>query len=700
MRRVIHIPLLLLVHALLLVGTGDRARAGARQDPPFFELDAVPVERVKDRIEWLQRQTAPWRADLPTDAVELEQLVKHQVQLAILGDLAKLEQRRAYLRGSITEQQGRIKDIKSAGGTRKQLDGLQAELEETKEDLRRTERLYLCSGKDFEENKRGATLVGWEDARVTVAPSFGRYLALLFREVDASEGRRNKTRKTDLERLAEALERMQAHFALDATRDDGRRKALQNLALRQYYERCAATCREATQLAARGDITELNHLLERTRAAWLVDLLEPPPAAETGSAIEAGADRADSAVASEEGDDVETTARPRGEVPALTTLDIGMDAPAIQVSGWVQGGPHAELRKGTIYVVHLFNSEFAAGLERSAMVPLLDKLQRAYASAGVEVLAISCADKAPDSVFKFVASQSGKASYAVARDLRKDWATQSESDPGFMVEHWIHPATPKDERGKRTGNIGPYPLTFVIDAQGKVAYIGKPNGLERVIASLLTRSWDENEARFARRFEVTRGGALKAAMREATYSRDGADEVWYEAITAALSCDWDRAVDKCIEFRGECVTSGNQLARTELVALNRSLIELLSIANRPREARSLAKQMVDGAASTSAGELTRIAYALLDETTHRPARADAELALTALERARQLTADSDPWALSLVALARFLTGDKQTAVQLQEQSLARLRAAGANETSREFKEFLAAQEAQLRRFRE
>ncbi|MCC7169540.1 MAG: hypothetical protein IT459_03750 [Planctomycetes bacterium] len=700
MRQVTYITLLILARVVLLVGIGEFAHAGARQDIRFLELDAIPDERVKARIEWLEKQTAPWRSELPMDPVALEQLVKHQVQLAILGDLARLEQRRAHLQSSITEQADRIKDIKSAGGTRKQLETLQAQLEEAKEDLRRTERLYLCSGKDFEANKRNGTLVGLEDARVSVAPSFGRYLALLFREVDASEGRRNKTRKTDLERLAEAFEKSQAHFAFDATRDDGRRKALQNLALRQYYERCAATCREATQLAGRGDISALNRLLERARAAWLADLLEAPPAAGASGAIEAGSDRGASDVAQQVGDDVATTARSRGEVPPLTTLDIGMDAPALQVSGWVNGGPHSELRQGTIYVVHLFNSEFAVGLERSQMVPLLDKLQRAYASAGVVVLAISCADKAPDSVFKFVADQKGKVSYAVARDFRKEWATQTDSDPGFMVEHWIQPSTAKDERGKRIGSIGPYPLTFVVDAQGQVAYVGKPNGLERVIASLLTRSWDENEARFARRFEVTRGGFLKTALREASYSRDRADETWYEAITAALSCDWGRAVDTCIKFRGESVTSGSHLARPELVALNRSIVELLSIANRPLEARALAKQVVDGAASTNAGELTWIAQVLLDEKTHRPEAADVELALTALDRARQLTADSDPWALSLVALARFLNGDKPAAVQIQEQALTRLREAGAGETSKEFKDFLAAQEAQLRRFRE
>lgn len=691
---------LIALHVLFFFGGAASVYAGSPQDTHVLELDAISSEQVTAKIRWLQEQLAPWRSQLPMDPAELDQLVKHEVQLAILNDLATLQQRRTSLQTSIAEQEARIKDVAAAGGTRKQLDAMKDQLGEFREKRQRTGRLCLCSGADFERNKSGGTLVGWEGARLTVATSFHHYVDLLFREVDSSDARRNKTKKTDLQRFAEACEKTQARFAFNATRDDGRRAAQQNLALRQYYERCAATCRDAAQLATRGDVGGLNELLARSRAPWLGDLLDLPPGTQTSIAIDATDKGLVGVDAPEEADGTSATTQPRSEVPAITPLDIGMDAPALQVSGWVQGDPLAEFRDGTIYIVHLFNAEFAASLESSQMVPALEKLQRAYAGAGVVVVAVSCADKAPDSVFKFVAKQKGKLSYAVARDLRKDWTADPKSDPGFMVEHWINAATPKDERGKSRGGIGPYPLTFVVDAQGKIAYIGKPNGLENVVSLLLTRAWDTNEARFARRFEVLRGKVLKQAFEAAAGRGDRAEAAWFEMITAAMACDWDRAIDTSIRFRGECASSGNHAARAELLGLNRSIVELLSIAGRQREARSLAKEVIHGAANTDAQELAMLAFLLLDEELHRPATDDIELALRALDRARQLTADSNPWATSLAALAHFLKGDKQTAVQLQEQALARVRELGANESSKEFKDFLASQEAQLARFKE
>ncbi len=145
---------------------------------------------------------------------------------------------------------------------------------------------------------------------------------------------------------------------------------------------------------------------------------------------------------------------PRG---APSSARVGDQAPRLEITDWVKGGP-IDLTKGTnIYLI-----EFCGGLTRTSDMGLtnLSYLQNKYQSIGVVAAAI-CEEPA-DLLRDFVKTQSTKINYAVAADGRP------------MAMTFMH-----------TFNQMAYPSVFVVGQGGKVLWYGHPlRGLEDVLEQL------------------------------------------------------------------------------------------------------------------------------------------------------------------------------------------------------------------------
>jgi len=140
------------------------------------------------------------------------------------------------------------------------------------------------------------------------------------------------------------------------------------------------------------------------------------------------------------------------EAAPSATLKIGDAAPEIAVSSWWADKKLDALQKNRVYLVDFWASWCPPCRES---FPDLAKMKAKYGSEGLEVVAISIDDN-PDDAASFLTQQGGKFDFFVGVDKDStSWNT------------WGHAA------GRNS-----IPTTFLVDASGKIAWVGHPAELE------------------------------------------------------------------------------------------------------------------------------------------------------------------------------------------------------------------------------
>ncbi|HEX6432059.1 MAG TPA: TlpA disulfide reductase family protein [Niastella sp.] len=153
------------------------------------------------------------------------------------------------------------------------------------------------------------------------------------------------------------------------------------------------------------------------------------------------------------------------------SLNIGDPAPPLRLREWLKGTPVERLEKGKLYVVEFWATWCAPC--RSAM-PHLSALARKYRDK-VTVLSIDVMERKTTPLGKvkaFVDSMGDKMDYAVAAE-----------DGYLMQSGWLNAA-----------EAGGIPSAFVVDAEGKIAWIGHPMLLEEVLPQVLNNTLDVKAA--------------------------------------------------------------------------------------------------------------------------------------------------------------------------------------------------------------
>ncbi len=140
------------------------------------------------------------------------------------------------------------------------------------------------------------------------------------------------------------------------------------------------------------------------------------------------------------------------EAAPPVTLKVGDAAPAIAVSTWWADKKLDALQKNRVYLVDFWASWCPPCRES---FPDLAKMKAKYGSEGLEVVAISI-DDSPNDAATFLTQQGGKFDFFVGVD--KDSASYNS---------WVTAV------GRTT-----IPTTFLVDASGKIAWVGHPAELE------------------------------------------------------------------------------------------------------------------------------------------------------------------------------------------------------------------------------
>jgi thiol-disulfide isomerase/thioredoxin len=155
------------------------------------------------------------------------------------------------------------------------------------------------------------------------------------------------------------------------------------------------------------------------------------------------------------------------------SLKIGDPAPPLRVRGWIKGTPVQRFEKGKVYVVELWATWCKPCI---AAMPHLSALAGQYKDR-VTILGIDIYEKKTTSLEKiktFVDSMEHRMNFLVAAE-----------DSNFMVAGWL------DASGEQGKGI---PRSFVVNAEGKVAWIGHPKELDEVLPKIVNNTWDIKEA--------------------------------------------------------------------------------------------------------------------------------------------------------------------------------------------------------------
>lgn len=162
--------------------------------------------------------------------------------------------------------------------------------------------------------------------------------------------------------------------------------------------------------------------------------------------------------------------------PAGPSLKIGDSAPKLDTGEWVQGEPVKEFQPGKVYLIE-FWATWCGPCRVS--IPHLNALHTKFKDKGLVVIGQNCWERDESKVKPFVESMGSKMTYRIALD-RKTGAT----DRGRMAETWMAAAG-------RTG----IPSAFLVDQQGRIAWIGHPMALtDAILQQVLAGKWDLKKA--------------------------------------------------------------------------------------------------------------------------------------------------------------------------------------------------------------
>lgn len=153
------------------------------------------------------------------------------------------------------------------------------------------------------------------------------------------------------------------------------------------------------------------------------------------------------------------------------SLNIGDSAPPLRVSKWIKGAPLKKFEKGHVYVIEFWATWCKPCI---AAMPYLSALAGEYKDR-VTILGIDIYEKKTttmERVKAFVDSMGRRMDYGVAAE-----------DSNFMVAGWY------DASGEQG-----IPKSFVVNAEGRLAWIGHPKDLDEVLRKIVNNTWDIKEA--------------------------------------------------------------------------------------------------------------------------------------------------------------------------------------------------------------
>lgn len=325
----------------------------------------------------------------------------------------------------------------------------------------------------------------------------------------------------------------------------------------------------------------------------------------------------------------ETAAVEKASPKALT---IGSDAPALKVGKWIKGSEVKSFEKGKTYVVE-FWATWCGPCKKS--IPHLTELAKKHKDK-LTVIGVSVwenDDEYIDTVTKFVEKMGDKMDYVVAVDDHSD-------NNGSMATNWMTAA-------KQDG----IPASFIINGEGKVAWIGHPMEMDAKLDAVLAGTYDLNKAKAEAEEEAKK--AAQAAEDMKAMQKD------FAPIRTAMQSGDNAAAIKAID---EVIAAKPQHAERLGTTKFRLLVDMNNA-----DANTVAKTLSESTYKDNSQALNELAWTMLD--TKSFTKADFGVAHDIAKRAAELTKMEDGMILDTYALATFKKGDIDKAIEIQSKAV-------------------------------
>lgn len=300
-------------------------------------------------------------------------------------------------------------------------------------------------------------------------------------------------------------------------------------------------------------------------------------------------------------------------IAADAKLKPGDTAPKLAVSKWLNGEAVGDFEKGKVYVIECWATW--CGPCRAA-IPHVSELNTKFKDKNVVFIGMNVWEKNVDGVEPFVKQMGQKMNYRVALD-------DPNGPQGKTAMNWL----------AASGQSG-IPCTFIVDKEGKIAWIGHPMGMESIVEKVAAGT-----------FDIKQQAELDAKRR-----------VLEGKIDAAADAN---DADKLIALADEMAAFDPKTAPQ----MNMMKFSMLLQKKKYDDAYGLAGKLAEKEFKDDSEALNQLSWTILD--TEGLEKRDLDLALKLATRADELTKHSNAAVLDTLARAHFDKGLKDKAIELQ-----------------------------------
>lgn len=319
------------------------------------------------------------------------------------------------------------------------------------------------------------------------------------------------------------------------------------------------------------------------------------------------------------------------------TLKVGDPAPALAVGKWVQGEPVKTFEKGTVYVLEYW-ATWCGPCVRA--IPHVNELQKKY-DGKVVVIGMNVWENNEAAVEPFVKKMGEKMTYRVAMD---DKTTHTD---GAMAKTWMEAA----------GQNG-IPCSFIIDKDGKIAWIGHPEEMDKPLEQIVAGTFDPKAA-------AAEGEKVKNLQKELSVAMRAGD------------------TDKVMKLLDEAADSIPTLkAQLPLVKF-----DILMSSKKFDQAYGLGDAVYD-TIKDDAQQLNRVAWSVA--TDEGITQRDLKLAKRFAERAVEVSERKEAAILDTLARVMFDSGEIDKAIEVQTEAVSKSDDQGKAELEQALKKYKAA----------
>jgi thiol-disulfide isomerase/thioredoxin len=315
------------------------------------------------------------------------------------------------------------------------------------------------------------------------------------------------------------------------------------------------------------------------------------------------------------------------------SLGIGDDAPPLTVSKFVKGEKVSEFEPGKVYVVE-FWATWCGPCRQT--IPHLTELQKKFEDKGVVMIGVDAFEPDISEVEPFLKEMGDKMDYRVALDEVPDG---EDPQKGKMAQNWMMAA---DQSG--------IPTAFIVNKEGKIAWIGHPGSMDKPLEQIVEGTFDLKAAAEEKKAEQERQGKMAALMQK----------------VQAAAAEGPGAIKKLLPELEE-VLGDSEEGKLQFGLMSFSL--LLQSGDEAGAAEA-AEKVIQGDAGDNANVMNQVAWMLVDpDRTKKPGPKAVKVALAAAEKANKASGGEEGAVLDTLALAHFLNGDVEKALEIQEKAV-------------------------------